>query len=222
MPGTLIKDRGIIHGGPPPLAGDGGGGDPEGRGSSRRVSFTGLIVLLGAVLMFFAAFISAFIVRRGTSKDWVSLPLPHLVYWNTGVLLASSLVLESARRALRSGHRTAFNRLWTLGTLLGAAFLAGQAMVWQQLHAGRFLCRQQPEQLVLLCAHRRTCRTRFGWPGRPCLCGRAGTKAAVGSRETHHRRRQHRLLALPVRTLDFLDDPLCVLGINATSVRRWC
>ena len=51
--------------------GFGGGGGSDGRGASRRASMTGLMVLLAATTMAFAAFTSAFVVRRGMSNDWV-------------------------------------------------------------------------------------------------------------------------------------------------------
>lgn len=101
---------------------------------------TGLMVLLAATTMAFAAFTSAFVVRRGISNDWVALPLPRIVWLNTAVLVASSLMLELARRSLRGGRRSAFNRYWTAGTILGALFLVGQAAAWWQLNkAGIFV-----------------------------------------------------------------------------------
>src|SRR5579863_7186819 len=120
--------------GPPP--GDinyGGGEGPGGRGVSRRASMTGLMVLLAAVVMFFAALTSAFIVRRGLSNDWVSTRLPGVLWFNTLVLLASSAMLEMARRALKGGRRDAFNRLWAAGSALGVLFLGGQYAAWLQL-----------------------------------------------------------------------------------------
>src|ERR1700733_7572075 len=86
---------------PEPTGSDGRGG----RGSSRRASMTGLMVLLAAVVMFFAAMTSAFIVRRGLSNDWVTTRMPGLLWLNTIVLLASSAMLEMARRALKAGRR---------------------------------------------------------------------------------------------------------------------
>jgi cytochrome c oxidase subunit 3 len=101
---------------------------------------TGLMVLLAATTMAFAAFTSAFVVRRGISNDWVALPLPRIVWVNTAILVASSVLLELARRSLRGGLRTAFNRYWTAGTALGALFLVGQAAAWWQLNkAGIFV-----------------------------------------------------------------------------------
>src|SRR5579862_9770072 len=99
----------------PPSRGFGGGGS-DGRGASRRASMTGLMVLLAATTMAFAAFTSAFVVRRGISDDWVALPLPRILWVNTAVLIVSSVLLEVARRSLKHGRRTEFNRLWTVGT----------------------------------------------------------------------------------------------------------
>src|SRR5256885_13430437 len=134
MPGSITTDIVGGRGAPPATAGFGGGGDGEGRGSSRRASITGLLVLLAASVMMFAAFTSAFFVRRGLSHDWVDTPLPRILWLNTAVLLASSGAIELARRALRSGRRTAFNGYWTLATILGALFLGGQYIAWRQLH----------------------------------------------------------------------------------------
>jgi cytochrome c oxidase subunit III len=139
MPGSITSD--IVRPPAPPRGGGyGGGGGPDGRGASRRASMTGLMVLLAATTMAFAAFTSAFVVRRGISNDWVALALPPIVWANTAILLGSSLLLELARRALKSGRRTAFNRYWTAGTALGALFLGGQAIAWWQLNqAGIFV-----------------------------------------------------------------------------------
>ena len=41
--------------------------------------------------MMFAAFTSALIVRKGSSLDWQTFTLPSILYFNTLVLLASSV-----------------------------------------------------------------------------------------------------------------------------------
>lgn len=142
---------------PPPTQGFGGGdGEPGGRGAHRRASMTGLMVLLAASVMMFAAFSSAFFVRRGLSNDWVDTPVPGILWLNTGVLVASSLVIELARRALRSGKRAAFNRYWTGATLLGVLFLGGQYLAWQQLNAAGFYLATNPSSsffFLLTCVH---------------------------------------------------------------------
>ena len=117
---------------------------------------TGLMVLLAATTMAFAAFTSAFVVRRGISNDWIALPLPRIVWANTAVLLLSSLLLELARRSLKTGRRTAFNRYWTAGTVLGALFLLGQAFAWWQLNAAGIFVATNPSSsffYLLTAAH---------------------------------------------------------------------
>jgi cytochrome c oxidase subunit 3 len=140
MPGILTHD--ILKGPPPPPV-EGGWGRDEGsggRGSSRKASFTALFVLLAASTMVFAAFTSAFVVRKGLSDDWISMPKPPILFVNTAVLLASSAALEMARRALRSGNRSRFNAWWSGATVLGILFLMGQAVAWGELKsAGVFV-----------------------------------------------------------------------------------
>jgi len=142
-------------GGQPPDPGS-GGGDGSGRGASRRASMTGLMVLLAAVVMFFAALSSAFIVRRGLSNDWISTQMPPVLWLNTALLLASSVVLELARRALKAGQRESFNRLWTAGSALGVLFLIGQYVAWLQLRAQGIYLATNPSSsffYVLTAAH---------------------------------------------------------------------
>src|ERR1035438_7119107 len=137
MSGSITHD--VIHGPPPPPVEGGwggGGGDAFGsRGAFRRASFTGLFVLLAASSMLCAAFTSAMVVRRGLSDDWASMAKPPILLVNTAVLLASSLVLDLARRALKARDRAKFTLWWTAGTALGLLFLGGQALAWSQLYA---------------------------------------------------------------------------------------
>src|SRR6266568_1452380 len=65
---------------PPPIDREWGGGGSDGRGANRRASFTGLFVLLAGSTMVFAAFTSAFVVRRGLSDDWTSMPKPPILF----------------------------------------------------------------------------------------------------------------------------------------------
>jgi len=90
--------------------------------------------------MVFAAFTSALVVRRGLSDDWASMAKPPILWLNTAILLASSFMLEMARRSIRAGARSRFNVWWTAGTALGLLFLGGQTLAWIQLKdAGVFV-----------------------------------------------------------------------------------
>ena len=146
----------IWKGGGEPPAGGGFDGGSGGRGASRRASLTGLMVLLAAVVMFFAALTSAFIVRRGLSNDWEHTQMPRVLFLSTAVLLASSAVLEMARRALKAGRRESFTRLWTAGSVLGVVFLACQYAAWLQLRAQGIYLSTNPSSsffYVLTAAH---------------------------------------------------------------------
>jgi cytochrome c oxidase subunit 3 len=102
---------------------------------------TAIFVVMFGVMMMFAAFTSALIVRKGSSQDWQGFTLPSMLYFNTLVLIASSLTLEIARRrvsAFMAGPRTAVESpaRWLYITLfLGALFVAGQYVAWLQLRS---------------------------------------------------------------------------------------
>lgn len=102
----------------------------------QRVYPTGMILTLGAILMFFTALISAFVVRKGLSTSPLEIPigLPwRLLSLNTALLIASSGALEVSRRSLRSGETAKFRTWWYTATALGLAFLIGQFAAWRVL-----------------------------------------------------------------------------------------
>jgi cytochrome c oxidase subunit 3 len=146
--------------------GDGDGDNwerrPQGnRGPRERLSRAriGLFFALGGDLMFFVALVSVFFVTKSSGHydpynqwvhDWVPVTIPHILAFNTFVLLLSSITAEFARRGMfrerdvmeewiglgRPTSRRA--TLWLSITLaLGAVFLAGQWSAWKQLAAAR-------------------------------------------------------------------------------------
>ncbi len=147
MPGTVIEDLVIVDGGRgggsgPPAGGDddGGSGGGGARAVPRRAYFTALSLGLGAILMFFMALTSSYIVRKGLGGDWQPVRLPAILWFNTLVLLVSSAAIEVARRQLGAGAADSFRRWWGLTTGLGIVFLVGQVAAWRQLaDAGVFL-----------------------------------------------------------------------------------
>jgi cytochrome c oxidase subunit 3 len=114
--------------------GSGGSGDSGayGWGVPARAYRTGLWMGLAAIVMLFAAFTSALVVRKGMSTDWAWTALPPVLYLNTCLLLCSSLTLEIARRSLTGGE-SRFPRWLYATALLGLAFVAGQLVAWRQL-----------------------------------------------------------------------------------------
>jgi cytochrome c oxidase subunit 3 len=105
---------------------------------------TGVWVGIAAITMSFAAYSSALIVRQGANPDWQHFTLPRILFFNTLVVLASSVTLYVARprsRAAvdRSGTLTAVDAPhlnWLYVTILfGFFFLIGQILAWRNLVA---------------------------------------------------------------------------------------
>ena len=105
---------------------------------------TGVWVGIAAITMSFAAYSSALIVRQGANPDWQHFTLPRILFFNTLVVMASSVTLYVARprsRAAvdRSGTLTAVDAphlKWLFVTiLLGFLFLIGQILAWRNLVA---------------------------------------------------------------------------------------
>ena len=70
----------------------------EGSGSTPQAAKIGLGVFLAVVGSLFALFISAYSMRM-TMVDWRTLPVPALLWFNTGVLVLSSIALQWAHKA---------------------------------------------------------------------------------------------------------------------------
>jgi cytochrome c oxidase subunit III len=151
---------------PPVYEGGGDGGRGDGYpdyGRRLRRARLGLAVALAPIFMFFVSIVSAYIVRQGlptfddkTStyvRDWIPVALPlALLLVNTGLLAASSLTAEFARRQITRqaalapvssipgvslGQESGFPWL-AVTVLLGGGFLVGQWLAWQELAARGF------------------------------------------------------------------------------------
>jgi len=119
------------------FAGFGGGDSGEVRPWQvpERTYRLAMWMALVAIVMLFASFTSALVVRQGLSDDWVSLALPRILWLNTAVLLVSSGTLELGRRALIRRMGGSFTVWLYVTTGLGLLFLAGQLAAWRELAA---------------------------------------------------------------------------------------
>jgi cytochrome c oxidase subunit III len=147
MPGTTdTQDTQLIVTGlggggsgskPPSSGGGGGGGDRGGRHwkpPQRRFS-TAIALGMASISVFFLVPCVAFIVLAHSSKAWVPLHLPKILWLNTAILMVSSYTLEKARRRLSAPNVSGFRKLWRVSTMLGIVFLVGQMVAWLQLAA---------------------------------------------------------------------------------------
>ena len=121
MPGSTISDDIEIidagHGGGIDIPA-GGDGDGEGSGSNlpripSRAYFTAVQLSLAAIVMFFMALTSSFLVRKGLGNDWISFALPRILWFNI-----ICLCLPAAQR-LRSRAVSCGRELPPLSTVGG-------------------------------------------------------------------------------------------------------
>jgi cytochrome c oxidase subunit 3 len=155
MPSTIVTEEiELIHSGKGPGGGDssgdgGDGGDGDGGGGDssgatrvpQRAYITGMFIALAGILMFFMAFVSAYIVRKDMPNSaWIPLQVPRILWLNTLVLIASSLTLGRAHNRFTAKDEESFRHWWATTTFLGILFVAGQIIAWRALAAqGIFL-----------------------------------------------------------------------------------
>ncbi|GLR83716.1 cytochrome c oxidase subunit 3 [Bradyrhizobium iriomotense] len=103
----------------------------------------GLGVFLAVASALFVLFISAYSMRMAM-VDWRALPVPRLLWFNTGVLVLSSVALQWSYVAARRDDTDGV----MIGLLAGGAaaiiFLAGQLLAWQQLSAAGYFMASNP------------------------------------------------------------------------------
>ena len=123
---------------PPPRRDEGGGGDGE-PAPRRRLDNLRLAILffIGAESMFFSALISALFILRLGVASWPPPLQPRLPVGvttaNTVVLLASSVAMILAGRALSRDSRREVLRWLGVAAILGGFFLGVQGYEWVRL-----------------------------------------------------------------------------------------
>ncbi len=85
-----------------------------------------------SIVMLFAAFTSAYLVRKAEG-NWVEFNLPDLFYYSTGVLLASSVSMHAALIAAKKDQFNALRLSISITFVLGLLFLVMQYYGWSQL-----------------------------------------------------------------------------------------
>ena len=199
---------------------------------------TGIWVVLASITMTFAAFTSALIVRQGSALDWRHLALPNILYFNTLVLIASSIALEVARRRMREfagglkssaaePTRFLYMARFTLapdGGISGPRFRAGlrsrPGSGVGTIASSGSVSGDESQQFVFLCTDRGPCRACARWPGR--LAQDDSQDRQLDSAKEHSGR-DRPLLALHGRSLDLsavaaVDQALAALNRRETSI----
>jgi cytochrome c oxidase subunit III len=119
------------------------GGFPDASAPSLPTAKIGLGVFLAVASCLFALFISAYFMRRDMA-DWRPLPAPRLLWFNTFVLILSSVALHWAQIAARRGRMDDVRTGLLAGGVFAIAFLAGQLIAWRQLSAEGYSLASNP------------------------------------------------------------------------------
>jgi heme/copper-type cytochrome/quinol oxidase subunit 3 len=125
----------------PPRTGGGDGPDDDAASRGPMLDNLRLAILffMGAEVMFFAGLVSGFLVVRTGAAVWPPPLQPRLPVAVTGlntlVLLASSVAMHRAVRAIRRGDPVDLVRRLGLVAVLGSVFLVVQGYEWARLAA---------------------------------------------------------------------------------------
>jgi cytochrome c oxidase subunit III len=111
--------------------------------SSLPAAKIGLGVFLAVVGSLFALFISAYSMRMNM-VDWRALPVPSLLWFNTGVLILSSVALQWAYMAARRNDIDGAIVGLCAGGASAVTFLVGQLLAWRQLGAAGYFLASNP------------------------------------------------------------------------------
>lgn len=107
----------------------------------------GLWVFLGVVSSLFGLFISAYFIRMGYGhgamqaakmNDWHAVNEPPILWLNTILLIAGSVVMQAARQAITRQQAARARHALIAGGVLTLLFLAGQLAAWQQLNTSGY------------------------------------------------------------------------------------
>ena len=91
----------------------------------------GLWIFLAVVSSVFLILGNAYVLRR-EFDDWRALPELGLLWFNTGMLVLSSIVLQWTRLAARQRRRETVKLGLVISGLFACAFLIGQLSAWRQ------------------------------------------------------------------------------------------
>jgi cytochrome c oxidase subunit 3 len=118
-------------------------GEPPGAAAPVPTAKVGLGVFLAVVGSLFMLFVLAYSIRM-LMGDWRPVPIPKLLWLNTGVLILSSLALHRAQLAAGRGELDGVKAGLLAGGGLTLLFVLGQLLAWRQLMAAGYFLAENP------------------------------------------------------------------------------
>lgn len=104
----------------------------------------GLWIFMAVVVSLFSLFLAAYSMRMQHGFGWCHLTIPNILWVNTGVLLAASIVLQMARWSVDRGHRAAARNAVIAGGALSVAFLVGQVLAFDAVGPSLYYIQGSP------------------------------------------------------------------------------
>ena len=93
-----------------------------------------LWVAIGSILMMFAGLTSAYIVKR-SQASWLMIEIPMMFWYSTATILASSVTVQLALKALKKRKMINYKRLLVVTAVLGVLFIVLQIAGFRQFAA---------------------------------------------------------------------------------------
>lgn len=119
---------------PDAFAGDSGESVPGDRAEIQKTKRMGLFIFIGVATALFGLFTIAYYMRMMLG-GWQMLSEPWILWPNTLVLLAGSLVMQWAMHLGRRGEMVLAGRAFIAGGVAGILFLVGQLIAWREIIA---------------------------------------------------------------------------------------
>lgn len=98
---------------------------------------------IAGMIMLFASLTSAYIIRK-SAGNWQEFYLPTIFWFNTIVVLLSSVTMILSVRSHKQSNNNTYKIWISLTAVLGIIFLIGQYIGWLQLNEGGILLSGNP------------------------------------------------------------------------------
>ena len=127
------------------------GRDAAGMSARPAPARVGLWVFMGVATSFFTLFITAYFLRMSphlvqdvSLRDWRPVAEPAILWFNTAVLVLSSVAMQLAHVSMGRGQLVPARFGLIAGGAFAVAFLAGQWLAWRQLQVAGYYAAGNP------------------------------------------------------------------------------
>ena len=121
------------------VSGDARGAEPSVHPTA-KIGLGAFLVVAGSL---FSLLVSAYSMRKGMA-DWHSPPMPTVLWFSTGLLILSSVSLQTAVIAARRGEHDGIRSGLLAAGVSSLAFVGGQLLAWRELAASGYFTAADP------------------------------------------------------------------------------